>query len=400
MSKINLAIVGIILVTVSIGCKSLIPSRATETSKQPAIDFTTPGKALDVKVTLDKKQTASGKVSPGGGTVSLTAADGSKFTLDVPANAVETETTITMTALKSLDGAPLDNNTPTAVQLEPSGLFFKELATLTIVPAKEIPIKEQIMFSYSSEGKDYHLAPVDPKSKEIKIKLIHFSGAGVGSGGDAAWAANLMVIAAEAQGRLEHIIGESTQEAHRRMLLGDEDSAELNDLIDKAVAAIDKFEEQVLLKQMVAAELDCQHVEKAIQSLIFIGRMYDLLGGKPPSWNDKMNKLLKITEDCKWAYQIVGGLDDWQTNTRVCDVMKPFTLSGSCCTLRFSGGMTGTYSYSGIMGAHGTGTYVISLPGGPNKPGTMIGAGDGVAGGASGSGTEKYTLTPLGPCKE
>jgi hypothetical protein len=28
----------------------------------PAIDFTTPGKGLDVKVQLDKKQTASGKV--------------------------------------------------------------------------------------------------------------------------------------------------------------------------------------------------------------------------------------------------------------------------------------------------------------------------------------------------
>lgn len=83
----------------------------------PPIDFTTPGKGLDIKVQLDKKQAASGKVTKAGGSVSLTAADGSKFTLDVPANAVETDTTITMTAVKSLDGAPLDKNTPTAVQL-------------------------------------------------------------------------------------------------------------------------------------------------------------------------------------------------------------------------------------------------------------------------------------------
>ena len=133
MSKRNLAIVGLLLITVLLSCKWL--PTTTKRTKGPTIDFTSPGKGLDVKVQLDKKQTATGKVSQGGGRVSLTAADGSTFTLDVPANAVEVDTMITMTAVKSLDGAPLANNTPTAVQLEPSGLFFKEMATLTIVPA-------------------------------------------------------------------------------------------------------------------------------------------------------------------------------------------------------------------------------------------------------------------------
>jgi hypothetical protein len=230
---------------------------------------------------------------------------------------------------------------------------------------------------------------------------MHFSGAGVGGGGDAAWAANLMNQAASAESRLQQTLGETTQEARRLRLLSDEDSPELNELIEKAVSALEQYEDQVLLKEIVAAELDCQHAEKAIKSLTYIGRMYDLLGFPPkPSWDEKMKKLLEITDKCKFAYQVVGGLDDWKTNTRICDVMKPFTLTGSCCTLRFTGGMTGTYSYTGIMGASGSGTYVISLPGGPMKPGTMIGAGDGVAGGASGSGAEKYTLTPLGPCKE
>ena len=197
MSKLNLAIAGVLLITVSLSCKWL----PTRTTKRPTIDFTSPGKRLDVTVQLDKKQTVPGKVSQGGGSVSLTAADGSKFTLDVPANAVEADTTITMTAVKSLDGAPLANNTPTAVQLEPSGLFFKEMATLTIVPAKEIPTKEQIIFAYEGDGQDYHLAVIDPRSKEIKIKLMHFSGAGV-SRGSASWAANLQLEADSANARL------------------------------------------------------------------------------------------------------------------------------------------------------------------------------------------------------
>ena len=234
MSKINVVIVGLIFLAVSISCKSFLPTKVTKTSNVPAIDFTTPGKGLDVKVQLDKKQTASAKVSKTGGSVSLTAADGSKFTLDVPANALEADTIITMTAVKSLDGAPLDNNTPTAVQLEPSGLFFKEMATLTIVPAKDIPIKEQIIFGYEGDGKDYHLAVIDPKSKDIKIKLMRFSGAGVGSGSDAAWAANLMVQASTTETRLNQKLGEYLQERHRKVILEGEDSVEQTGTADLA----------------------------------------------------------------------------------------------------------------------------------------------------------------------
>ena len=42
-----------------------------------------------------------------------------------------------------------------------------------------------------------------------------------------------------------------------------------------------------------------------------------------------------MSEKCKDAaqvaasYQIVGGLDDWKTNTAVCDIMKPFKLTGA-----------------------------------------------------------------------
>ena len=81
------------------------------------------------------------------------------------------------------------------------------------------------------------------------------------------------------------------------------------------------------------------------------------------------------------SYQIVGGLDDWQTNTKVCDIMKPFTLTGGGFTMQVSGGLSGTYNYTGPFNAHGTGTYTISLPDGLGKPGTMTGGGAGSAGG-------------------
>jgi len=186
MKTSKLVVSVLLLLAVSLSCKVL--NRPTSRGKGPAIDFSTPGKPLNVTVQLDKKQTASNLVPRTGGSVSLAVADGSTFILEVPAGALDADTTITMTAVKSIAGAPLDSNTPTAVQLEPSGLFFKEMATLTIAPARDIPLKQQVIFSYEGDGNDYHLALVDPKSKDIKIKLMRFSGAGIGSASDSAWA--------------------------------------------------------------------------------------------------------------------------------------------------------------------------------------------------------------------
>ena len=402
MSKTNLTIVGLIIICVSLSCKSFLPvGKETANNSGPAIDFTTPGKTLDVKVTLDKKHTSSGKVSPDGGTVSLTSADGSKFTLEVPPKALDTETLITMTALKGMDGAPLDNKTPTAVQLEPSGLFFNEIVTLTIVPAKEIPIKEQIIFGYEGDGTDYHLAIVDPKSKDIKIRLMEFSGAGVGGGGDAAWAINLQLQAENARTRLTNKTGAITQAERMRSLLGyDEDGS--GEWFEKITKLMDQYDDQVLRKEMVAAELDCRLARRAVQNYIGAERQRSLLGGKSdPDFWPKLDKFRKLIKECKKAaaFQIVGGLDDWQTNTKVCDIMQPFKLTAGGFVMDLSGGLVGTYKYTGPYAGSGTGTYTISLPGGLDKPGTMIGTGDGSAGGASAGGTEKYTLTPIPPCE-
>lgn len=398
-SKLVLSV--LLLLAVGLSCKLLNRTGSKKAIKGPAIDFVSPGKSLDVQVQLDKKQTASAMVRRSGGSVSLTAADGSRFMLGVPADALEANTMITMTAVKSIEGAPLDSNTPTAVQLEPSGLFFKQMATLTIVPASDIPIKQQVIFSYEGDGKDYHLALVDPKSKDTKVKLMRFSGAGVGSAADSAWAANLMVQASDAQNRIAQKIGEFLQVERREQLLeGSEGNPEVN---EKLKSALDQYEDQALQKEMVAAELDCKHAIHALQSLLSLERTRQLLGFPGTSgFNEKFQKLLKIAENCPAPYRIVGGLDDWQTNTDVCDIMKPFTLTGGGFTMKLSGGLSGTYSYSGPFNANGTGTYTISLPDGIGKPGTMTGGGSGQITGDkvyTGSGVEKYTLTPIEPCK-
>jgi hypothetical protein len=402
MSKTNLTIVALVIIGASISCKWIPFGKQTGKSDAPVIDFTTPGKSLDVKVQLDEKHTSSGMISPDGGTVSLTSADGSKFTLEVPAKALDTETTITMTAVKTLDGAPLDNNTPSAVQLEPSGLFFNEMVTLTIIPPKEFAGKKQIIFGYEGDGKDYHLTLIDPKSKDVKIKLMEFSGAGVGSGSDAAWAANLQIQAETARTRMQQKIGEFLQIDRMKNLLG---YGELDntEMVNRMKSTFEQYDDQVLRKILVSTELECRFAHRAMQDVLGNERQRTLLGfpGDPNLWQ-KIDKLAKIKKECKKpaAFQIVGGLDDWQTSTKVCDILQPFTLTGGGFKNEFSGGLSGTYSYSGPFNSKGKGTYTISLPEGLDKPGTMTGRGEGSAEGYGNSGTEKYTLTPLEPCSQ
>ncbi len=97
-------------------------------------------------------------------------------------------------------------------------------------------------------------------------------------------------------------------------------------------------------------------------------------------------------------YLIVGGLQDWQVNQVVCDIMQPFTLTADIGSMELTGGLTGNYEFNGMFNSHYTGTYEISLPDGPGQPGMMVGVGAGTVANQAGSGTENYTLTPADAC--
>ena len=98
------------------------------------------------------------------------------------------------------------------------------------------------------------------------------------------------------------------------------------------------------------------------------------------------------------AYHVAGGLQDFQVDQDVCDVMAPFSLDGTIGIAKFSGGLTGTYVVTGIFDIHYEGTYVITLPNGPGQPGSMVATSSGTISGVAGSGSETYTLTPLQAC--
>ena len=104
---------------------------------------------------------------------------------------------------------------------------------------------------------------------------------------------------------------------------------------------------------------------------------------------------VSITVGDSNAYLVVGGLEDFQVNQVVCDVMAPFVLtSPGVASMTFTGGLSGKVEATGVFNLHYSGTYIINLPDGPGKPGTMRSSSSGSIANQAGSGTEKYTLTP------
>lgn len=106
------------------------------------------------------------------------------------------------------------------------------------------------------------------------------------------------------------------------------------------------------------------------------------------------------------AYHAAGGGGQFHGSGTICDLEKPFTISGSGVTIKFSPSSAsgGSYSYSGNMSGFavwGGTSYTVSAD---ENGGSMNGSGVGCVATPKGTfcrgGTEKYTLTPIEPCEE
>ena len=175
---------------------------ATPTTAAPAANPTPKPNPLTVSVALDTKHVASARIEPEGGTISVAAADGTKFTLTMPKDALLSEETITMTVVSAVNGLPLKGGLTASVQLAPEGLELFEPATLTVTLPTATDPKESVGFAYSSTGKDFHLYPLEISGTTMTFELLHFSGYGAGQG-NASDASQYTPTSAEAQAENE-----------------------------------------------------------------------------------------------------------------------------------------------------------------------------------------------------
>ncbi|AWN21932.1 hypothetical protein DKM44_00675 [Deinococcus irradiatisoli] len=122
-----------------------------------------------------------------GGSLTTTGADGTRYQLTFPPNALADDTQITMTPLSAVGGLPFSGPLAGAVKLEPDGLKLYAPATLTITPAHPLAAGALSPFSFGGPGSAPGVPALGQGSTRsaYALQLLHFSGYGVAGGSDA-----------------------------------------------------------------------------------------------------------------------------------------------------------------------------------------------------------------------
>lgn len=231
--------------------------------------FETPAAPFDVAVELDDDRTAEALIPLDGGSISATGADGTVYTLEIPEDALLSETMIGLTPVTSVAAMPFGGEQTYAVQLSPEGLFLQNFAILTITPAADIPLGEQIVFGYQEQGSDLILAAPVVDSSEIKINVLHFSGNGVTKGFLADIEPVRERLGGDAERRLQSAISEALIRAQQEGANVDSDSF---------AEVLRQYIEQVIKPRVAAAGESCANGQLAIQTVLGFERQVQLLG--------------------------------------------------------------------------------------------------------------------------
>ncbi len=202
-----------------------------------------------VAVTLDTTRAVSKKIPREGGDVSATAADGSTYSLHIPAQALLSPQTVTLTPAGSVDGLPLSGGLTTAVQITPNGLSLSAPATLTVVPARQVALAQQITFGWRGAGDEFFLYPPNLGPGPLSFSVMTFAGYGVGAGTTADVDSQLQRAPSRPADELSQNL-EPLDSAQRRARQGLGKKAALNerDSISDAISALllKNFRQQVL----------------------------------------------------------------------------------------------------------------------------------------------------------
>ena len=407
--------------------------------------------ATSLTITDDPATTASAVIGAAGGSLAVTAGDGTVFTLEVPVDALNADTTISATAttVAGIDGAAALH----AVHFEPAGLQFVGAASLHIQTTAPIAEGYVLPFQSASDGSDPQVAIIDDPAttgSTIALLVAHFSVFGIAelvdSIRDALVGQPTATVEAQLQGDIAWHV-----EIRRGYLREGRSTAEIDSVLQTLFL---EYLEKVITPLVEGAPKTCAGAftvaqatsnyyylwlhnslpttivsMKAVAESAFLTmerlceeeRIDECVDSGDDTvlstfwrdmnrWRGRFAFARKMGDDpalyetrakkiCKgYAYFITGGLQDFQVqNVKVCDVRKPFSLtSPGVATAEFSGGkgLTGTYSATGAFNLTYAGTYTILLPAGPGEVGTMSGTSGGQIAGQAGSGTEKYVLTP------
>ncbi len=212
-----------------------------------------------------------------GGVVEATGADGTRYTLTIPADALLEATRIGMAPLSTVEGLPVGGEVTYGVQLAPDGLVLLQPAILRIEPTTPLAPEEQVPFGYDHDGTGMFIAEPVVDSASIDIVISHFSGYGVTRGLLADTRPIRERLGGSAERRIASQLAQALGAERQRQLAGGQsvDAPDLTALFSEAFA---RFEAEVLGPRLAAAGQTCANARVAIETLLGYERQRALLG--------------------------------------------------------------------------------------------------------------------------
>lgn len=132
-----------------------------------------------LQLTLDPARAVNGTLTPAGGTVKATAADGTVFTLTAPPNAVLSPLAVKMTPVATLAGLGRTAGYQAAVHLEPEGMEFLEPLVLEIRAPQALNAGTLRGFNAHGLGTAPYAQGRTVRGAMATLTLMHFSNPGV-----------------------------------------------------------------------------------------------------------------------------------------------------------------------------------------------------------------------------
>lgn len=222
--------------------------------------------------TADTSRAASATIGSNGGSLDVTGADGSAYTLTVPPGALLDDTNITMQPVTSMTGSPFARQV--AVELLPDGLQLRDFATLSIRPATPLPVRRQVAFAAHGNG-ELGLALMGPDPGAIVVKLMHFTVPGVGDGDDRVIAALRDSVPTSAEDRLTQEASALLSRERQALDAGAEPDP---DVMYKLGQLWLRFRTEVVEPQVANATSSCDAGKLAIRSVFVLYRNLEFAG--------------------------------------------------------------------------------------------------------------------------
>ncbi|HET7012161.1 MAG TPA: hypothetical protein VFI11_15400 [Anaerolineales bacterium] len=245
---------------------------------------------IAITTTVDEGAAASARIGPDGGRLAATGADGSQYSLDIPAGALVEEVEVRMIPIASMEGLPLAEGLAAGVRLEPEGMSFYDFVTLTIDPAEAIAADQLLPVGSAGETGALYMPLIDLDPDTIRLRLLHFSSAGVSKG----LLADIEPVRQRLGGDAEtRILSLASAEMARARQAGESgpDMETLENLFQL-------YREQVLKPRLAAAGESCAAGRLAIETVLSYGRQRQLLGLPDDSMTEAVDLMPTMARVC------------------------------------------------------------------------------------------------------